>query len=161
MNSTKRWLLGAGSVLLLSGLTAVGLGWFDRQTPLILKPDDVAVVANGKQIYQDNCASCHGVNLEGQEKWKLRNPEGKLPAPPHDKAGHTWHHADALLFELTKFGMEKYIGSNYRSDMPIFENVLSDKEIIEALSYIKSTWPAEIKKTHDKINASYAKRGSK
>jgi hypothetical protein len=27
-----------------------------------------------------------------------RKPDGKLPAPPHDASGHTWHHADAQLF---------------------------------------------------------------
>lgn len=27
---------------------------------------------------------------------------GYLPAPPHDVTGHTWHHPDGLLFDLTK-----------------------------------------------------------
>ena len=25
----------------------------------------------GAQLYADNCASCHGVNLEGQPKWHV------------------------------------------------------------------------------------------
>jgi len=42
--------------------------------------------------YQELCASCHGVNLEGQPNWREYKADGSLPAPPHDEAGHTWHH---------------------------------------------------------------------
>ena len=76
-----------------------------------------------------------------------------MPAPPHDRNGHTWHHADKLLFELTKFGVQKYAGENYESNMPAYEGVLSDREIVASLSYIKSHWPEAIRKRHDAINA--------
>ena len=46
---------------------------------------------NGFNNYQEYCASCHGVNLEGQANWRSRNQDGTLPAPPHDETGHTWH----------------------------------------------------------------------
>ena len=36
--------------------------------------------------------------------------------------------------------------------MPKDKNILSDKEIISVLSYIKSTWPNKVKKIHDQIN---------
>ena len=75
-----------------------------------------------------------------------------MPAPPHSEKGHTWHHADKLLFELTKFGLKKLAGGNYESDMPAYEEVLSDEEIIAVLSYIKSTWPADIREYHDHLN---------
>ena len=48
-----------------------------------------SVLKNGKQIYVQNCASCHGVNLEGQKNWQSRLPDGLMPAPPHDNTGHT------------------------------------------------------------------------
>ena len=35
-----------------------------------LKPDDQDLVDLGKLVYKNNCASCHGVNLEGQERWR-------------------------------------------------------------------------------------------
>ena len=39
----------------------------------------------------------------------------------------------------------------YRSDMPAFADVLSDREIWAALSYIESTWPAEIRDRQRRI----------
>ncbi|MEP4474670.1 MAG: cytochrome c, partial [Lentilitoribacter sp.] len=69
----------------------------------IFQPDNNEIVDLGKQIYADNCASCHGVNLEGKTpNWRSLGPDGKLPAPPHDQSGHTWHHTDELLFNITK-----------------------------------------------------------
>src|SRR5688572_13754832 len=52
----------------------------------------------GRQIYDPHCASCHGQKLEGQPNWRIRLPTGRLPAPPHDAGGHTWHHTDDELF---------------------------------------------------------------
>ena len=101
----------------------------------------------------DLCASCHGANLEGQANWRQRKPDGRLPAPPHDETGHTWHHPDAQLFALTKYGPANLVSQgSYESDMPGYDGVLSDAEIVAVLSYIKSTWPREIRKQHDRIN---------
>lgn len=96
--------------------------------------------ADGRRIYAEQCASCHGANLEGQPDWTQRKPDGRLPAPPHDESGHTWHHADDQLFTITKFGLAA-ISPGYESDMPAFENVLTDAQIVQVLDYIKSTWP--------------------
>lgn len=60
------------------------------------------VIAQGRQAYEDQCASCHGVNLEGQPDWRSLLSSGRLPAPPHDASGHTWHHADEILFRIVK-----------------------------------------------------------
>ena len=96
--------------------------------------------------------SCHGAKLEGQPNWQTRLPNDRLPAPPHDKTGHTWHHNDALLFKITKLGTKALAGDDYETDMRGFSGELSDKEIIAVLSYIKSTWPAEIRQRHDQMN---------
>src|SRR3546814_7905733 len=34
--------------------------------PAFIYPSDQELVANGKGIYANNCASCHGAKLEGQ-----------------------------------------------------------------------------------------------
>ena len=98
------------------------------------------VHAVGEQVYATHCASCHGVNLQGQPNWMERLATGRLPAPPHDQTGHTWHHADDELFKITKFGLSAVV-PGYRSDMPAFQSVLSDDEIWSVLEFIKSRWP--------------------
>ncbi|MFV1441898.1 cytochrome c [Phaeobacter sp. JH20_36] len=95
----------------------------------------------GERLYQENCASCHGANLEGQPDWRTRLPNGRVPAPPHDASGHTWHHPDRVLFDIVKRGPAAIVGTGYESDMPGYEGVLTDDEITSIIDYIKSTWP--------------------
>jgi mono/diheme cytochrome c family protein len=102
---------------------------------------NAALVAHGSRVYADHCASCHGANLEGQPDWMKHLPDGKLPAPPHDPSGHTWHHSDGRLFLIIKDGL----GDDYPTDMPLFKDVLSDHDIWATLAFIKSTWPEEIR----------------
>jgi len=63
-----------------------------------------------------------------------------MPAPPHDQSGHTWHHADRVLFQITKLGVGAIV-PGYESDMPAFEGMLSDAEIAAVLAWIKNSWP--------------------
>ena len=109
---------------------------------------DKTKVTAGQAVYEQNCASCHGKNLEGQFNWQKRSKDGYLPAPPHDETGHTWHHPDQMLFELTKYGPQKFAGSDYKSIMPAYGGKLSDEEIWNVLAYIKSKWPKEIQRKH-------------
>ena len=106
-------------------------------------PNDARQVAHGKEIYLRHCASCHGARLEGQPNWRERLPNGRLPAPPHDHTGHTWHHPDRVLFGITKYGVADFAPPGYQSDMPAFHGVLSDEEIWAVLAYIKNTWPEQ------------------
>jgi len=157
----KRALIMAGLGVALGGAAVVAAALVLRTgspPPVTLRPNDPAVVAQGKAIYAAQCASCHGADLEGQPNWRERGPDGRLPAPPHDETGHTWHHVDAQLFSLTKYGMPKEIGNGepYYSNMPAYESVLSDEEIIAVLSFIKRSWPVEIRKRHDQMNAQTA-----
>lgn len=100
---------------------------------------------SGKDLYMQNCASCHGANLEGQPNWRVRMANGRLPAPPHDETGHTWHHPDDLLFGIVKYGVvPPYAPQNYQSDMPAFGGKLSDAQIRSILEYIKESWPKDI-----------------
>lgn len=104
-------------------------------------PSNALQVAAGKSIYDGTCALCHGRNLEGQPEWQSRLSNGRLPAPPHDDSGHTWHHGDDLLFGITKFGLAPPYGPpGYQSDMPAFGTTLTDQQIWDALAYIKSRW---------------------
>ena len=98
-------------------------------------------LAEGRRLYDLHCASCHGLKLEGQPNWQKRMANRKMPAPPHDETGHTWHHPDEVLFGITKHGLvPPYAPPNYPSDMPAFAGVLSDDQIRTVLAYIKSHW---------------------
>ncbi len=102
--------------------------------------DQSQTIETGRALYSANCASCHGVNLEGQPDWRRRLPDGMMPAPPHDISGHTWHHPYADLFTITKGGIGAVV-PDYESNMPAFGEVLTDADISAILDYIVSTWP--------------------
>ena len=104
-------------------------------------PRDGAKVALGAKVYAQQCAACHGAKLEGQPDWRKRLANGRLPAPPHDQSGHTWHHPDHVLFAITKNGLvPPYAPKDYETDMPAFGGKLTDEEIWAVLAYIKSHW---------------------
>ncbi len=120
------------------------------------------MLKQGALIYQARCASCHGVKLEGQANWRERGPDGRLPAPPHDETGHTWHHPDDVLIQLTKEGVAKAAGlPDYVSNMPAFGDSLSDADIVAVLSWIKSQWPSEIRSQHDDLNRQASQRSQR
>jgi mono/diheme cytochrome c family protein len=109
------------------------------------KPQSPAVqVADGGKLYAEHCASCHGARLEGQPNWRQRLPNGRMPAPPHDESGHTWHHTDQALFGMVKKGLvPDYAPPGYQSDMPAFAGKLSDEEIRAVLAFIASHWTSK------------------
>jgi mono/diheme cytochrome c family protein len=115
-------------------------------------PTDAMQVARGKTVYAEQCASCHGARLEGQPNWQSRKPDGRMPAPPHDASGHTWHHPDQVLFEITKQGISPFAPPGYESDMAAFGGVLSDADIWAVLAFIKSSWPEEIRRRHTALS---------
>jgi mono/diheme cytochrome c family protein len=137
----RRYL--ALSAVLVS--TVILGGWLLTQA--IVQADDAPQLfdlAEGEQLYQGNCASCHGAGLEGQPDWRSPGPEGVLPAPPHDETGHTWHHADRILFDYTKLGGQAALalqGVDFASGMTGFGDQLTDAQIWNILAYIMSTGP--------------------
>lgn len=110
-------------------------------------------IIRGKVVSDKFCSLCHGKNLEGQPNWRQRKDDGKLPAPPLNGTGHTWHHADKLLFGIIKEGVVPPYGPpNYKTDMPAWGTTLSDEDIWAVIAYIKSRWPAEAQKIQKEIN---------
>jgi mono/diheme cytochrome c family protein len=151
MERVKLIVTGAVCVAVLTAGTWFWFSGVERNVRL--RPEDKRLVTRGQKLYTAQCASCHGSDMEGQANWRERLSNGRLPAPPHDKSGHTWHHPDGQLFDLTKRGPAAVVGGDYQSDMPAYADVLSDEDIVAVLSYIKSTWPADIRARHDSINA--------
>lgn len=106
--------------------------------------------SQGEQLYQAQCASCHGVNLEGAPGWQRANADGTMPPPPHDETGHSWHHDMQMLFDYTKFGGEEALRrrgiTDVKSAMPGFGGILDDDEVRTVLAFIQSTWPEHIQR---------------
>jgi mono/diheme cytochrome c family protein len=139
------WAMAGFTVLVIA---AAAFWLWPRATP-------AGDPAAGRLVYEQHCASCHGANLEGQPNWQKRLPNGRLPAPPHDATGHTWHHSDAELFTMVKQSLSAFV-PGYESDMPAFEGVLDDQQIRDVLAYIKSRWPPEIAARQKQIDTAGA-----
>lgn len=153
--TARRWarpqIAFVAVVVLALGSGAALLWWPRGAGQLRADPNDDVQTARGRGIYDARCASCHGAALEGQPNWQMRKTDGKLPAPPHDASGHTWHHLDAQLFGIVKNGVGPYAPAGYKSDMPAFAGSLSDDEIWDVLAFIKSQWPPDIRSRQERM----------
>jgi mono/diheme cytochrome c family protein len=147
--SLRPWQLTVGFtiVALLIGLAAVmvrGREQADLGDISGADPTNAALVAAGRQIYDTRCASCHGAYLEGQPGWQQPGPNGVLIATPLDEAGPSPQRTDQWLFAIVKDGGQPVAPPGTTSGMPAFGG-LDDEQIWAVLSYIKSTWPQDIR----------------
>ena len=100
-------------------------------------------VTNGKVVYVQSCASCHGANAQGAPGWATPGPDGLHPAPAHDDSGHTWHHSDRVLYETVRDGMGDPLNSAVPLRMPTFKDKLNDAQIRAVVEYLKTFWTPE------------------
>lgn len=112
---------------------------------------DKGMINSGRKIYFAHCASCHGVNLEGQADWTKRGANGLYPAPPQNDSGHAWRHSDQYLINAVKNGLFE---RGKPTNMPAFDETLDDNEIEAVLTYIKSEWSAEKRAIQRKVEDS-------
>ena len=136
--------LGALATMLLASVLLTACS--SSPSPDIPTPDSVSTVQAspaGREIFASNCAVCHGAAGEGQPDWHVSRDDGTLPPPPLNGDGHTWHHADGLLYRVVSQGgaiFEDPGIPSFKSAMPAFGDRLSHQEIIEVLAYVKSLW---------------------
>ena len=116
----------------------------------VMNPAEVALAAEGKVVYAVSCRSCHGANLQGGAN------SGANPVPPPlDATGHAWLHSDADLFEMVKYGLAD-CGADASPTMPPLGSHLDDESIRAALAYIKSTWPAPIRRVQSTLDSAHS-----
>jgi mono/diheme cytochrome c family protein len=96
-------------------------------------------VIDGKQIFLQNCASCHGPEAASTANWKQTDANGKYPPPPLNGSAHAWHHDLPLLRRTVREGGQKMGGL-----MPPFKDTLKPEQIDAAIAYFQSMWPDEI-----------------
>lgn len=106
-------------------------------------PPDPDLVALGRQVYEQNCASCHGAQGEDVPDWQVPNAAGELPPPPHGSTGHTWKHSDAMLYQIISQGWRDPFNETERLTMPAFRGVLSPREIQAVVAYLRTLWTPE------------------
>jgi len=92
----------------------------------------------GEQLFQQNCAGCHGANAELTIDWKKTDSNGRYPPPPLNGTAHAWHHSLTQLKQTIQRGGEPLGGV-----MPAFESKFNDAEIDAVISYFQSQWPAQ------------------
>ena len=98
-----------------------------------------AQVDLGKQVFSDNCATCHGAGAQGMPNWQVKSSNGRYPAPPLNGTAHAWHHPLRMLEHTVQKG-----GVPMGGWMPAFGDQLSEQEQKEALAWVQSLWPEQI-----------------
>lgn len=86
----------------------------------------------GAHTYATRCASCHGLDGKGQPEWM----------PPLAGATSALARESASAVNITLNGSQRVVAAGlpdaYR--MPAFREQLSDQEIAQVLTYVRSTW---------------------
>ena len=152
--SARRDHLAALLLIAGAGVVAGVLGIFvfshllDRSD--VRRPAEVALATEGKAVYAVSCRTCHGANLQGGAN------SGANPVPPPlDATGHAWLHSDDDLFEMVKYGLAD-CGADASPTMPPLGSHLDDESIRAALAYIKSTWPAPIRRVQSTLDSAHS-----
>ena len=101
---------------------------------------DQVLAARGREVYAARCATCHGSQGEGGAAWQQLDERGELPPPPHNAEGHTWRHADGMLYRIIREGWRDPFNRTDRLTMPPFSAVLSPEEIRAVVTYLKTWW---------------------
>ncbi|WP_176506640.1 MULTISPECIES: c-type cytochrome [Pseudomonas] len=104
-----------------------GAPWQYQALSAATRPD-----SPGAHLYVTRCASCHGLDGKGQAEWM----------PPLAGATSALAREDASAINITLNGSQRIVAAGlpdaYR--MPAFREQLSDQEIADVLSFVRSTW---------------------
>ncbi len=136
MSRFKSLLVIAGMAILCLSTLACAAADPEPQTNAPAESAD-AKPRTGQQVFAATCAACHGADGDGAEDWKVRDEDGRLPPPPLNGDGHTWHHSDGVLYGIVSDGG---LGLGFGSNMPAFKDELSRDEIVAVLEYVKTWW---------------------
>ena len=99
-------------------------------------------LAQGKVIFSENCAACHGVDASGQGEgavdWKVPDTRGIYPAPPLNGIAHAWHHSLEVLLRTINDG-----GKPLGGTMPAWKGRLTETQQRLTIAAFQDYWPDE------------------
>jgi mono/diheme cytochrome c family protein len=131
----RRWPGAGGGLIalrtlgLIGGVALIGLAFLGGQTPMSDVPNPVdGTVVNveaGRDLYQANCAACHGVDARGGGPLA-----GTTPVEPPSLVEHAGDHADGDLYY--------WISEGRSGGMPAWRDRLSDDERWRIVLYLRS-----------------------
>lgn len=93
----------------------------NRVNPVTLDDDSTA---RGRNVYVNNCAVCHGDNIEG-----MKSEESSLEMDTPDLKKRLLTHTDGDFFWKIMNG---------RGEMPSFGDDLSETEVWDVINYLRS-----------------------
>lgn len=128
MRWIRYWLLWVSAIFFagVATMQVMAHSWMaPKETAEIKNPvvSNVESATKGKEAYLDNCAACHGENLEGL---KAEEAGLKIDAPNLKQRLKT--HTDGDFFWKIDEG---------RGEMPSFKDELSDEEKWQIIYYIR------------------------
>ena len=134
MKSLHVKTLFAGSMMLILALGMMSLS-SNRQTPWVIDAKykamknpvkaDATSIAAGKELWNKNCASCHGKTGlgDGVKARTLETPAGDFSKPAYQSL------SDGELFGKTKLG---------RDEMPKYDGKIPDEDIWNMVNYTRT-----------------------
>ncbi len=125
MINYRSTILYASLILISLNANAEGERWYDASQ-----------ASQGAEIFQQQCARCHGSDGEANPGWQ--EASGEAAAPPLNGSAHTWHHSLNHLRKTIQMGSIQLGGV-----MPGFSKELTDSEIDSAIAFFQSKWPAK------------------
>lgn len=105
-------------------------------------------VDQGRAVYRNNCAACHGEQAQGAPDWEVQGELGFYPPPPLNGSGHSAHHPLEDMVRTISMG-----GTELGGVMPAFVDVLRDPDIRAAVAYLQSLWSDEVYGTWEGIDS--------
>lgn len=111
---------------------------------------DPVVTAKGRDLYQANCAECHGPRAQGHPDWQTPNDGTFSAAPPLNGTGNEHLRSKSQLIATIKNG----VSHDGIDVMPAWGTRLSDSDIDATLAWLQSLWPADTYQTWLKAQTS-------
>ena len=135
-------------VLMLLGVSVAGAACAGAAVP---RSEATPSQERGQRLYAEYCQQCHGGATGGRMN--------DLP-PPHNANGHTWHHPDCQLARTILRGpgemsdmMRRMVGAGDAPRMPAFQGVLDQDDVTAILSFIKTWWTEDQRRSQASITA--------